>query len=63
MNKKYRIYAYSPMLAQWGDTRDCYAPTQFPLFDKSNEAAEYARKHMKLEENLKGNRAFEVRVA
>jgi hypothetical protein len=63
MNKKYRIYAYSPMLAQWGDKRDCYAPTLFPAFNTSIEATKYALAHMKLEENLKGNRAFEVRVA
>lgn len=60
---KYKIYAYSPMLAQWGDKKDSYAPTLFPSFDTSKDAERYAEEHMKLDENLKGNRAFEVRVA
>ncbi len=51
---KYRIHL-------WSEIKGDFAPSLHPLQDSPQLARVYGRKHLKLEENLSGKSAFEVR--
>lgn len=55
--KKYIKYA----IWLWSEIAGKYAPTQQPLKDTANEARVFAKRTLKLEQNLSGKAAFEVR--
>ncbi len=50
---KYRIHLFSQMLGN-------YAPTIHPLQDTRGDAINYAKKNLKLEENLSGKGSFKI---
>lgn len=59
---QYRIFLHSPMLAAMGNRgASAYAPTQHGPFNDRPEANTFARRNLKLEENLGGRTPFEVR--
>ena len=66
MKFTYQIYLHSPLRKAYG-RRDAYAPSQWPTFTASSKdeaqatAREFARNNIKLEENLHGKQAYEVR--
>jgi hypothetical protein len=47
----------------WSEIKQDYAPTLWPPFDSPEEARKFGNKNLKLEENLHGRSAFEVRLA
>lgn len=58
-NRKSRVIRYGIWL--WSEIAGKYSPTQHPLANTMPEATTYARKNLKLPENLSGKVPFEVR--
>ena len=67
MKFTYQIYLHSPLRKAYG-RKDQYAPSAWPTFTASSKgeaqdkAREFARENIKLDENLHGKQAFEVRI-
>jgi uncharacterized protein YcnI len=58
-NRKLKVVKYGIWL--WSEIANKYAPTHHGLKDSREEATSFARKTLKLPENLGGKSAFEVR--